>query len=88
MREGAAADDVADRPEPVGDPLVVVDLQEATRSVHTDGVEADVVDARLAAGREQQLFGLERLVAARDVEPLTVVRDSVDRDAGTHVHAL
>jgi hypothetical protein len=68
--------------------LIVVDLQEATGSVDADGVEADVVEARLPARRDQELLGLERQVAAGDVEPFAVVRDSVDRDAGAHVHAL
>ena len=53
--EGAAAGDVADRPEPLAGPRAVVDVDGVGLGVEPDGLEPDVGEVVGAAGHDEQL---------------------------------
>ena len=55
--------------------------------VEPDGLEADVREVGAAAGRDQQLVGVEHLAADAHVE-LAVVVDPLDLDAGPYLDPL
>ena len=65
VRERAAADDVADGPQPVAGDHPLVDLDAARRRVEADRLQADVVEVRRPAGRDEQLLEGELLVRRR-----------------------
>lgn len=63
--ERPTAADVADRPDPVGDPLVSVDGDPSLGLVDADGADADQAQVGTTSGRDQQPLGRERLAVGQ-----------------------
>ena len=68
VREGALAGDVADRPEPVAGAHPPVGVDGPRGRVEADRLQAEVRQVGAAAGRDEQLVGLQRLAVHLDRE--------------------
>src|SRR3954471_15726198 len=90
VRQGGAANEVPDRKDSVsGGALVFVDLDlSAVRGLDAGGLEIERIGVRPAPAGDDEVVGLDLLVAGGDLDARLLLLDPLDLRAGQDLHAV